>query len=188
MRRQKRAMPTQRVHYGGGSYPDNSCISARTRTSRRSYGKGAGTWRGSGRGYGVHRTASNGGQHGHERGFARERGAGAVRYKCGLTRLVVCRQLRPRSRQLLSLVGGCDGRARAQASNYYTEFVKQTAAPTPSCLTLGLCRQGFRFNDLDLGTVGAGCRAILVHRPVHNDAYQRPSRSRWRSPTPLAAV
>ena len=47
------------------------------------------------------------------------------------------------------LVGGCDG-ARA-GRNYYTEFVKQTPADT-AVLTLACGK--YRFNDLDLGTIG----------------------------------
>ena len=47
------------------------------------------------------------------------------------------------------LVGGCDG-ARSGRS-YYTEFVKQTPADT-AVLTLACGK--YRFNDLDLGTIG----------------------------------
>lgn len=47
------------------------------------------------------------------------------------------------------LVGGCDG-ARS-GRNYYTDFVKQTPADT---VILTLACGKFRFNDLDLGTIG----------------------------------
>ena len=47
------------------------------------------------------------------------------------------------------LVGGCDG-ARV-GRNYYTEFVKRTPADT-AILTLACGK--YRFNDLDLGTIG----------------------------------
>ena len=50
------------------------------------------------------------------------------------------------------LVGGCDGARPGR--NYYTEFVKQTPADT---VVLTLACGKFRFNDLDLGTIG-GCR------------------------------
>ena len=47
------------------------------------------------------------------------------------------------------LAGGCDGARRGRS--YYTEFVKQTPADT-AVLTLACGK--YRFNDLDLGTVG----------------------------------
>lgn len=47
------------------------------------------------------------------------------------------------------LVGGCDG-AKA-GRNYYTEFVKQTPADS---IVLTLACGKYRFNDLDLGTIG----------------------------------
>lgn len=62
------------------------------------------------------------------------------------------------------LVGGCDG-ARA-GRNYYTEFVKQTPADT---VVLTLACGKFRFNDLDLGTVGGLPRLLDVGQC--NDAY-----------------
>jgi len=62
------------------------------------------------------------------------------------------------------LVGGCDG-ARAGRS-YYTDFVKQTPADT-AILTLACGK--YRFNDLDLGTVGGLPR--LMDMGQCNDAY-----------------
>ena len=47
------------------------------------------------------------------------------------------------------LVGGCDGARPGR--NYYTEFVMQTP---PDSLVLTLACGKYRFNDLDLGTVG----------------------------------
>ena len=62
------------------------------------------------------------------------------------------------------LVGGCDG-ARA-GRNYYTEFVKQTPADT-AILTLACGK--YRFNDLDLGTIGGLPR--IMDMGQCNDAY-----------------
>ena len=62
------------------------------------------------------------------------------------------------------LVAGCDG-ARA-GRNYYTEFVKQT--PSDSIVLTLACGK-YRFNDLDLGTVGAFPR--LMDMGQCNDAY-----------------
>ena len=62
------------------------------------------------------------------------------------------------------LVGGCDG-ARA-GRNYYTEFVKMTPADT-AVLTLACGK--FRFNDLDLGTIGGLPR--IMDMGQCNDAY-----------------
>ena len=62
------------------------------------------------------------------------------------------------------LVGGCDG-ARS-GRNYYTEFVKQTPEDT---LVLTLACGKYRFNDLDLGTVGGLPR--LLDMGQCNDAY-----------------
>ena len=62
------------------------------------------------------------------------------------------------------LVGGCDG-ARG-GRNYYTEFVKQTPADT-AVLTLACGK--YRFNDLDLGTVGGLPR--IMDMGQCNDAY-----------------
>ena len=62
------------------------------------------------------------------------------------------------------LVGGCDG-ARA-GRNYYTEFVKQTPADT-AVLTLACGK--YRFNDLDLGTIGGLPR--MMDMGQCNDAY-----------------
>ena len=62
------------------------------------------------------------------------------------------------------LVGGCDG-ARA-GRNYYTEFVKQTP---PDTVVLTLACGKYRFNDLDLGTIGGLPRLMDVGQC--NDAY-----------------
>ena len=62
------------------------------------------------------------------------------------------------------LVGGCDGARPGR--NYYTEFVKQTPADT-AVLTLACGK--FRFNDLDLGTVGGLPR--IMDMGQCNDAY-----------------
>ena len=62
------------------------------------------------------------------------------------------------------LVGGCDG-ARV-GRNYYTEFVKQTPADT---VVLTLACGKYRFNDLDLGTIGGLPRLMDVGQC--NDAY-----------------
>ena len=62
------------------------------------------------------------------------------------------------------LVGGCDG-ARTGRS-YFTEFVKQTPADT---IVLTLACGKFRFNDLDLGTIGDFPR--LMDMGQCNDAY-----------------
>lgn len=62
------------------------------------------------------------------------------------------------------LVAGCDG-ARS-GRNYYTEFVKQTPADS---IVLTLACGKYRFNDLDLGTIGAFPR--LMDMGQCNDAY-----------------
>ena len=62
------------------------------------------------------------------------------------------------------LVGGCDG-ARTGRS-YYTEFVKQTPKDT---LVLTLACGKYRFNDLDLGTIGGLPRLLDIGQC--NDAY-----------------
>ena len=62
------------------------------------------------------------------------------------------------------LVGGCDG-ARV-GRNYYTEFVKQSPADS---IILTLACGKYRFNDLDLGTIG-GLPGIMDMRQC-NDAY-----------------
>lgn len=62
------------------------------------------------------------------------------------------------------LVGGCDGAKPGR--NYYTEFVKQTPSNT---LVLTLACGKFRFNDLDLGTLGGIPR--LLDMGQCNDAY-----------------
>ena len=62
------------------------------------------------------------------------------------------------------LVGGCDG-ARV-GRNYYTEFVKQTPKDT---MILTLACGKYRFNDLDLGTIGGLPRILDMGQC--NDAY-----------------
>ena len=62
------------------------------------------------------------------------------------------------------LVGGCDGARPGR--NYYTEFVKQAPADT---VVLTLACGKYRFNDLDLGTIGGLPRLMDVGQC--NDAY-----------------
>lgn len=62
------------------------------------------------------------------------------------------------------LVGGCDG-ARPDR-NYYTEFVKNTPEDT---VVLTLACGKYRFNDLDLGTIGGLPRLMDIGQC--NDAY-----------------
>lgn len=62
------------------------------------------------------------------------------------------------------LVGGCDGARTGR--NYFTEFVKQTPQDT---IVLTLACGKYRFNDLDLGTVGGLPR--LMDLGQCNDAY-----------------
>ena len=62
------------------------------------------------------------------------------------------------------LVGGCDGARPGR--NYYTEFVRQTPADS---IVLTLACGKYRFNDLDLGTVGGLPR--LMDMGQCNDAY-----------------
>lgn len=62
------------------------------------------------------------------------------------------------------LVGGCDGARPGR--NYYTEFVKQTPSDT---IVLTLACGKYRFNDLDLGTIGALPR--IMDMGQCNDAY-----------------
>ena len=62
------------------------------------------------------------------------------------------------------LVGGCDGAKSGR--NYYTEFVKKTPADT---VILTLACGKYRFNDLDLGTIGGLPR--LMDMGQCNDAY-----------------
>ena len=62
------------------------------------------------------------------------------------------------------LVAGCDGARTGR--NYYTEFVKQTPADT---VVLTLACGKYRFNDLDLGTIGGLPRLMDVGQC--NDAY-----------------
>ena len=62
------------------------------------------------------------------------------------------------------LVGGCDG--AKQGRNYYTEFVKQTPSDT---IILTLACGKYRFNDLDLGSIGGFPR--IMDMGQCNDAY-----------------
>lgn len=62
------------------------------------------------------------------------------------------------------LVGGCDGARTGR--NYYTEFVKNT--PTDSIVLTLACGK-YRFNDLDLGTIGGLPR--IMDMGQCNDAY-----------------
>ena len=62
------------------------------------------------------------------------------------------------------LVGGCDGAKPGR--NYYTEFVKQTPADT---VILTLACGKYRFNDLNLGTIGGLPR--IMDMGQCNDAY-----------------
>ncbi|WP_334295896.1 hydroxylamine reductase [Robinsoniella peoriensis] len=62
------------------------------------------------------------------------------------------------------LVGGCDGAKPGR--NYYTDFVKQTPADS---LILTLACGKFRFNDLDLGTLGGLPRILDMGQC--NDAF-----------------
>jgi hydroxylamine reductase len=62
------------------------------------------------------------------------------------------------------LVGGCDGARPGR--NYYTEFVEKSPEDT---LILTLACGKFRFNDLDIGTVGALPR--LMDMGQCNDAF-----------------
>lgn len=62
------------------------------------------------------------------------------------------------------LVGGCDGARPGR--NYFTDFVKQT--PEESIILTLACGK-FRFNDLDLGTIGGLPR--IMDMGQCNDAY-----------------
>lgn len=62
------------------------------------------------------------------------------------------------------LVGGCDGARPGR--NYYTEFVKQTPSDT---IVLTLACGKYRFNDLDLGSIGGFPR--IMDMGQCNDAY-----------------
>ena len=62
------------------------------------------------------------------------------------------------------LVAGCDGARPGR--NYYTDFVKQTPADT---IILTLACGKYRFNDLDLGTIGGLPR--IMDMGQCNDAY-----------------
>ena len=62
------------------------------------------------------------------------------------------------------LVGGCDGAKKGR--NYYTEFVKQTPSDT---IILTLACGKYRFNDLDLGSIGGFPRSMDMGQC--NDAY-----------------
>ena len=62
------------------------------------------------------------------------------------------------------LVGGCDGAAAGR--NYYTDFVKQAPEDT---LILTLACGKYRFNDLDIGSIGPFPRILDMGQC--NDAY-----------------
>ena len=62
------------------------------------------------------------------------------------------------------LVGGCDGAKPGR--NYYTEFVEKSPADT---IILTLACGKYRFNDLDLGTIGGFPR--IMDMGQCNDAY-----------------
>ena len=62
------------------------------------------------------------------------------------------------------LIGGCDGAKTGR--NYYTDLVKST--PDDSIVLTLACGK-FRFNDLDLGTIGGLPR--LMDMGQCNDAY-----------------
>jgi hydroxylamine reductase len=62
------------------------------------------------------------------------------------------------------LVGGCDGAKPGR--NYYTDFVKQTPKDT---MILTLACGKYRFNDLDLGSIGPFPRILDMGQS--NDAY-----------------
>ena len=62
------------------------------------------------------------------------------------------------------LVGGCDGARPGR--NYYTDFVKKTPDDT---IILTLACGKYRFNDLDLGTIGGLPRLMDIGQC--NDAY-----------------
>lgn len=62
------------------------------------------------------------------------------------------------------LVAGCDGARPGR--NYYTEFVKQTPADT---VILTLACGKYRFNDMELGTIGSIPRLLDIGQC--NDAY-----------------
>lgn len=62
------------------------------------------------------------------------------------------------------LVGGCDGARPGR--NYYTEFVKQAPKDT---MILTLACGKYRFNDMDLGTIGGLPRILDMGQC--NDAY-----------------
>jgi len=62
------------------------------------------------------------------------------------------------------LVGGCDGARMGR--NYYADFVKQTPADT---VVLTLACGKYRFNDMDLGTIGGLPRLLDIGQC--NDAY-----------------
>ena len=72
--------------------------------------------------------------------------------------------VKTKSLKHIFLVGGCDGARMGR--NYYTEFVKQTPSNT-AILTLACGK--YRFNDLDLGTIGELPR--IMDMGQCNDAY-----------------
>ena len=72
-------------------------------------------------------------------------------------------------------VGGCDGARPGR--NYYTEFVKQTPADT---VVLTLACGKYRFNDLDLGTIGGLPRLMDVGPSATTLTALSKSRWPWR--------
>jgi hydroxylamine reductase len=72
--------------------------------------------------------------------------------------------VKPAPSNNIFLVGGCDGAKPGR--NYYTDFVKQTPADT---VILTLACGKYRFNDLDLGTIGGLPR--IMDMGQCNDAY-----------------
>lgn len=64
------------------------------------------------------------------------------------------------------LVGGCDGAKTGR--NYYTEFVKKAPADT---VILTLACGKYRFNDIDLGTIGGLSLPRIMDMGQCNDAY-----------------
>ena len=76
----------------------------------------------------------------------------------------ICQAVKTGTIRHFFLVGGCDG-AKSER-NYYTEFVKKSPADT---LILTLACGKYRFNDLDLGTIGTFPR--IMDMGQCNDAY-----------------
>lgn len=76
----------------------------------------------------------------------------------------ICQAVKAGTIRHFFLVGGCDGAKSGR--NYYTEFVKKSPADT---LILTLACGKYRFNDLDLGTIGTFPR--IMDMGQCNDAY-----------------